>query len=169
MIAAIALGRPIPKGAEVHHVDGDHANNAPGNLVICQDHAYHMLLHRRQRILAVCGSANGVLCRDCRKYGDPKVMVRGTDPTEVYHPECKARLDEEERLEREQWLKEEREEEEWNRREDAIAEVTDLIPAVSDKVALEISAAAKTRGLSVEDFFVAAALQVAKAERRNGA
>src|ERR1041385_4591180 len=29
MIAAIALGRPIPKGAEVHHVDGDHANNAP--------------------------------------------------------------------------------------------------------------------------------------------
>ena len=31
------------------HLDGNPRNNAPSNLVICQDKAYHMLLHARQR------------------------------------------------------------------------------------------------------------------------
>ena len=43
-----ALGKPLPKGAVVHHVDGDKWNpNA--RLVICQDQAYHALLHKRTR------------------------------------------------------------------------------------------------------------------------
>lgn len=43
-----ALGRPLPKGVEVHHVDRD-PWNATARLVICENHAYHMFLHRRMR------------------------------------------------------------------------------------------------------------------------
>lgn len=42
-----ALGKPLPPGVEVHHADGSKADDAP--LVICQDRAYHMLLHQRMR------------------------------------------------------------------------------------------------------------------------
>lgn len=54
VMAEKALGRPLPPGAEVHHMDRDRTNNntkSPWNLVICPDHAYHLLLHRRARML----------------------------------------------------------------------------------------------------------------------
>lgn len=51
LLAEKALGRPLPAGVEVHHVDGDGFHNAPSNLVVCPDHAYHLLLHRRARML----------------------------------------------------------------------------------------------------------------------
>lgn len=57
-IAAKALGRPLPKGVEVHHHDNNGRNNGNGNLVICQDHDYHFLLHKRQRILQRGGNPN---------------------------------------------------------------------------------------------------------------
>ena len=52
LVAKKALGKPLPLGVEVHHVDGDHANNVPANLIICNDHDYHMLLHQRTRAVA---------------------------------------------------------------------------------------------------------------------
>jgi hypothetical protein len=57
-IAEAALGRPLPSGAEVHHVDGDSLNNSCGNLVICQSSAYHKLLHARARIVRSGGNPN---------------------------------------------------------------------------------------------------------------
>jgi len=53
-----ALGKPLPPGAQVHHVDGDKRNDAPGNLVICQDQKYHHLLHVRGRVVARGGDPN---------------------------------------------------------------------------------------------------------------
>jgi hypothetical protein len=43
-----AIGHQLPKGAEVHHINGDVSDNRPQNLVACDSHAYHLLLHRRQ-------------------------------------------------------------------------------------------------------------------------
>lgn len=74
-IAEKALGKALPVGAIVHHVDEDTANNDPNNLVICPNHLYHMLLHRRAAALDACGNATYVKCRHCESYDDMKNLV----------------------------------------------------------------------------------------------
>lgn len=47
-----ALGRSLPEGAVVHHMNNiPFDNDTPYNLVICPDQAYHMLIHKRMRDL----------------------------------------------------------------------------------------------------------------------
>lgn len=58
LVAAKALGKSLPKGAVVHHVDENKLNNANTNLVLCEDEAYHQLLHLRLRIRALGGNPN---------------------------------------------------------------------------------------------------------------
>lgn len=52
-VAEAALGKKLPEGAEVHHLNKNKADNRPTNLVVCPDHAYHMLLHKRARDLGL--------------------------------------------------------------------------------------------------------------------
>lgn len=66
-----ALGHPLPKGSEVHHFDEDRSNNTRGNLIVCQDKAYHQLLHVRRRAQLACGNPNWRKCPFCKKYADP--------------------------------------------------------------------------------------------------
>lgn len=48
MIAAKALGRSLPNGVVIHHMNGvKDDNHTPFNLVICPDQSYHMLLEYR--------------------------------------------------------------------------------------------------------------------------
>jgi hypothetical protein len=64
-----ALGKPLPPKAIVHHADGSRADNAP--LVICQDAAYHKLLHMRMRIKAAGGDPNtDKICSACKRAKD---------------------------------------------------------------------------------------------------
>jgi hypothetical protein len=59
-----ALGHPLPPKAQVHHADGSKSDNAP--LVICQDYAYHRLLHVRAKVLQAGGNPNtDKVCCDC--------------------------------------------------------------------------------------------------------
>lgn len=61
-----ALGKPLPIGVHVHHADGSKGDAAP--LVICQDVAYHRLLHARMRIIKAGGNANAErLCSSCQQ------------------------------------------------------------------------------------------------------
>lgn len=51
LVAERALGKALPDGAVVHHVNGDKADNRPANLVICEDQAYHLLIEERTRAI----------------------------------------------------------------------------------------------------------------------
>jgi hypothetical protein len=66
LIAERALGKPLPSGAQVHHVDENRRNNANRNLVICQNQSYHLLLHSRAHVLRAGGNPNtDFLCSTC--------------------------------------------------------------------------------------------------------
>lgn len=65
-IAERALGKPLPSGAHVHHVDENKRNNCNRNLVICQDMAYHSLLHFRARVIRAGGNPETQkICSSC--------------------------------------------------------------------------------------------------------
>ncbi len=60
------LGKRLPPGAIVHHADGTKDINGP--LVICQDRAYHNLLHKRMRVRAAGGDPNtDRICSICKQ------------------------------------------------------------------------------------------------------
>lgn len=67
IVAERALGRPLPVGTHVHHVDGNKRNNANSNLVICQDGSYHRLLHSRAKVVHAGGNPNTHhWCHQCK-------------------------------------------------------------------------------------------------------
>jgi len=90
LVAERALGKPLPRGAQVHHWDRDRSNNAPSNLVICPDQAYHRLLHRRMAAMEACGNPNWMPCCFCRRHDDPKNLYVSPNGVHAYHRECSA-------------------------------------------------------------------------------
>lgn len=93
-----ALGRPLPSGAKVHHADGDIHNNDNSNLVICQDHAYHKLLHVRMVAKAVTGDPRKRKCKFCKKWDDAgnlKTELAGAGKVKRFHVDCRILHDKE--------------------------------------------------------------------------
>lgn len=98
-IAEKALGKPLPKGAQVHHLDVDPTHNHPTNLVVCPDAAYHMLIERRGRAYKATGHADWLKCIYCKQYDDPKKLKVPRSrknknilrETWAYHSRCEAK------------------------------------------------------------------------------
>lgn len=96
LLAERALGRPLPKGAEVHHVDGDTMSPSP-RLVICQDRTYHRLLHWRAMVIRAGGDpALHSVCKRCYA-AKPFAMFKrqsknrtATSPVRTWCKQCDA-------------------------------------------------------------------------------
>lgn len=86
IVAEKALGKPLPKGAIVHHVNTIKDDNRNENLVICPDAVYHNLIHKRMRAYDTCGHADWLRCHFCNKYSDPSGMNVGK--VRAAHKEC---------------------------------------------------------------------------------
>jgi len=67
--------------AEVHH-------HTDKEIVICENRAYHMLLHQRTDALRACGNANWKKCTYCEKYDSPD-NLRIRKNGEISHRKCK--------------------------------------------------------------------------------
>ena len=84
-----ALGKPLPSTAHVHHADGSSSEDAP--LVICQDDAYHHLLHIRMRIVRAGGDPNTQkLCRQCGQVKDKNAFSAYRSMYDGRHSQCRS-------------------------------------------------------------------------------
>lgn len=75
-IAERVLGHRLPDTAVVHHVDGNGLNNLTNNLVICENEAYHQLLHARKRRLEDTGSLDLKRCSVCKEVKEVSLFYR---------------------------------------------------------------------------------------------
>ena len=78
-LAEEALGKRIPKGAQIFEYDG--------HIVICQDKAYNRLLHRRVKSKSETGEVDKRKCAFCGKWDREENLylpIKGT----AYHRDC---------------------------------------------------------------------------------
>jgi hypothetical protein len=87
LIVEKVLGKRLPKGVEVHHVDLVRANDSNNNLVACQDRTYHRLLHKRTKALHACGHADWISCQICKQYS-PSSEIKQYKNGVKWHPKC---------------------------------------------------------------------------------
>lgn len=86
-----ALGKPLSGKHPVHHVNLDERDDRKDNLVVCQNSAYHNLLHQRTRAYHACGDANARRCWICKEYNnqaDITVCVSNGRAAQTYHKRC---------------------------------------------------------------------------------
>ena len=89
LIVERVLGKALPTGAEVHHVNENRADNRHENLVVCPNKAYHKLLHVRMAAMDACGNPNFRKCPFCKEYDSPDRMKHNPSSRYYYHAACK--------------------------------------------------------------------------------
>ncbi len=90
IIAEKALGKPLPKEAIVHHHDGSVSNNANTNLVICENQAYHLLIHARTRIVRAGGDPDkDKICCSCGKLKSRELFSNNRNLYDGREARCK--------------------------------------------------------------------------------
>lgn len=76
LIVEKILNKILPNHVVIHHVNEKRNDNSNCNFVVCENNAYHRILHRRKKALEDCGNANFRKCIGCGKYDDPLNMKK---------------------------------------------------------------------------------------------
>lgn len=90
LVAEQIVGRPLRKGEQVHHKDGNKQNNSPNNLEVTASSAHHRLRHRtKESGRRLPGEPNPLICCACGceqqfpRYdatGRPRTYISGHNP-----------------------------------------------------------------------------------------
>lgn len=75
------LGKPMPSNAVLHH-------HTKTELVICEDQAYHALIHARARLIKNGIDPHKRKCALCKEYDFPENMVHGKTSRSYRHQSC---------------------------------------------------------------------------------
>jgi hypothetical protein len=102
LLAEKTLGKILPKKALVHHWNGYGKGNK--DLVICEDFAYHNLLHARERAYRETGHANYKKCYFCKEYDDPENLYLSPNGRGNAHRICKIKNQQNYRIKRKESL-----------------------------------------------------------------
>lgn len=86
LVAEKALGKHLPIGAVIHHVNGIKNDDRPENLVICENQSYHHLLHERMKAKQATGDPHKRRCKLCKAWDIPDSLKRTGDSW--VHPKC---------------------------------------------------------------------------------
>ncbi len=90
LVAEKAIGRYLEAAHPVHHVNEIKSDNSNSNLVICEDNAYHMLLHQRQRVLDRGGNPDtDKRCFKCDAVKSKSEFVRSSNSRDGLHGYCR--------------------------------------------------------------------------------
>jgi hypothetical protein len=89
LVAEKALGKALPPGVVVHHVNEVKTENRNNNLAILPGHGYHAALHRRLRIVKAGGNPfTQSVCRRCGAVKDLQDFY--LMPSGIPQANCKA-------------------------------------------------------------------------------
>ena len=84
-----ALGKSLPPEAVVHHADGSKGDDS--QLVICQDQAYHLLLHARMSVVSRGGNPNTEkICHTCQVLQPKSAFCRNQSEGDGLNGQCRS-------------------------------------------------------------------------------
>ena len=90
LVAESSVGHALPLKASIHHRNENKHDNRPCNLVVCENEAYHQLLHQRLDAFRACGNPNWLQCHYCSIHDDPSRMYVYKKKNAGFHRACQA-------------------------------------------------------------------------------
>lgn len=88
LVVESVIGRFLPASCIVHHINEIKNDNRKENLVVCENRAYHNLLHQRINAKKACEHTDWRKCYICKQYDMPENIIFFLNQTSGHHRLC---------------------------------------------------------------------------------